>query len=253
LLRDANVDRWLVTAQDTPFSLPQWFPLKGEVSMPDSPTATRINAAEASATVLSDTPAVTAWALRYFGPWWNAVDAPPTGGYDIANGPVVIAEVDLRRLVDLAARVTGSSHEQTVYARAPILVARGDDGSVHALSPTEELVYRTEPGSGQILIAGAHEQPISTAAARLAREAVRAMLHRDGGILLHASAVSHDGHAVLAFGDKGAGKTTTALLLARRIRHPRPILRDRSRTARVPAPLRGDPWPRHHRQHRRAQ
>lgn len=183
--------------------------------MPEFVTATRIGAAEASATVVSHTPAVTAWALRYFGPWWNAVKVPPSGGDDAGSGPVVVAEVDPSRYADLAARVTGSSYEETVYARSPILVARSHDGSVHALSPTQGLAYRTEAGSGRILIVGVNEEPVSTAAARLAREAVRSVLHRDGWTLLHASAVTRHGPAVLAFGTKGAGKTTTALLLAR--------------------------------------
>ncbi len=182
--------------------------------MPDSPTATRIDAAEASATVVSHNPAVTAWALRYFGPWWNAVDVPAPGGQDTA-GPVVVAEVDPSRYTDLAARVTGSPHEEAVYARSPILVGYGDDGLVHALSSTEGLAYRMEPGSDRILIVGTNEEPVNTAAARMAREAVRAVLHREGWTLLHASAVVRDGRAVLTFGSKGAGKTTTALLLAR--------------------------------------
>ncbi|MGH3871568.1 MAG: hypothetical protein ACRDSR_08665 [Pseudonocardiaceae bacterium] len=183
--------------------------------MSEPVTATRIGAAAASATVVSHTRAVTAWALRYFGPWWNAVEVPSPGGDDAGGGPVVAAEVDPGRYAGLAARVTGGSYEETVYARSPILVARGHDGSVHVLSPTQGLAYRTEAGSVRILIVGVNEEPVSTAAARLAREAVRSVLHRDGWTLLHASAVARHGRAVLAFGNKGAGKTTTALLLAR--------------------------------------
>ncbi len=183
--------------------------------MPDTSTAIRIDAAEVSATVVSHTPAVTAWALRYFGPWWNAVDVPPLGDHDTADGPVVVAEVDSSRCADLAARVTGSPHEEAVYARSPILVCHGDDGSVHVFSPTEGLAYRTEVASDRLLIVGANEQPVKTAAARMAREMVRAVLLRKGWTLLHASAVVRAGRAVLAFGSKGAGKTTAALLLAR--------------------------------------
>lgn len=210
--------------------------------MPDSPTATRIGAAEASATVVSHTPTVTAWALRYFGPWWNAVEVPPPGGHDTNNGPVVVAEVHPSRYTDLAARVTSSPHEETVYARAPILVARGNEGSVHALAPTEELAYRTEPGSDRILILGANEEPVNTAAARLAREAVRAVLHREGWTLLHASAVVSDGRAVLTFGSKGAGKTTIALLLARHCGWEL-LANDRIFVRASPAGVQILPWP----------
>ncbi|MDQ3760533.1 MAG: hypothetical protein M3460_02185 [Actinomycetota bacterium] len=72
--------------------------------MLDSSTATRIEAAEAHATVVSHTCAVTTWALRYFGPWWNAIDAPLTSGSDTVSSPVIVAEVDPRRFADLAAQ-----------------------------------------------------------------------------------------------------------------------------------------------------
>lgn len=183
--------------------------------MPDSVTATRIGAAEAYATVVSRAPTVTGWAMRYFGPWWDAVYVTPSDDPNAADGPVLVAEVDPRGFADLADRVTGGPHEETWYAGAPILVARDDNGSVCALSPKDELAYRTDPDSGRILIVGTQEQPVSMAAARLAREAVRAKLHGDGWTLLHASAVVRDGQAVLALGGKGVGKTTTAPLLAR--------------------------------------
>ncbi|MGH3853109.1 MAG: hypothetical protein ACRDR6_06345 [Pseudonocardiaceae bacterium] len=210
--------------------------------MPDSPTATRIDAAEAHATVVSHTPGVTGWALRYFGLWWSAADAPPTGGHDIASGPVVVAEVDVRRFADLADRITSGPHEKTVHARAPILLTRGGDGSVRALSPTEGLAYQTEAGSGRFVIVGVNEQSVSTAAARLAREVVRAVLHCGGWTLLHASAVVRDGRAVLALGGKGAGKTTTALLLARQCGWEL-LANDRVFVRADPSGVRVLPWP----------
>ncbi|WP_244189704.1 hypothetical protein [Streptomyces incarnatus] len=45
---------------------------------------------------------------------------------------------------------------------------------------------------------------------------IRASLLRDGWTLLQASGVVRDDRALLTFGSKGAGKTTTALLLASR-------------------------------------
>ncbi|RKN59694.1 hypothetical protein D7231_34025 [Streptomyces klenkii] len=42
----------------------------------------------------------------------------------------------------------------------------------------------------------------------------RSSLLADGWLILHVSAVTRDGEAVLTLGGKGAGKTTTALLLA---------------------------------------
>ncbi|NSC25697.1 hypothetical protein FM076_32945 [Streptomyces albus subsp. chlorinus] len=49
----------------------------------NGPTGVQLNAAHAHVTVRSNTPAVTDWSHRYFGPWWNATHLPtPT-----ATGP----------------------------------------------------------------------------------------------------------------------------------------------------------------------
>ncbi|MFI6645305.1 hypothetical protein [Streptomyces sp. NPDC050504] len=65
-------------------------------------------------------------------------------------------------------------------------------------------------------ITGCDETALAVAAARLAREMLRGQLLADGWSILHASAVTDPaGNTVLAFGPKGAGKTTCALLLAR--------------------------------------
>ncbi len=183
--------------------------------MVDSQTATMIHADDASATIVSHTPQVTAWARRYFGPWWRAVDTPPPAPGSAADGPVIVAEVDPDSYTALADQVTSSRYEDAVYARSSVLVARDDDGGVSALSATDGLAYHATAGARRVLIAGTSERPVTLAAARLARETVRASLHRDGWTLLHASAVTRDGRAALSFGGKGAGKTTTALTLAR--------------------------------------
>ncbi len=184
--------------------------------MADTPTATQIGAAGASAIVVSHTPAVSRWALCYFGSWWDAADTPVPTTDDARDGYVIVAEVDPHRYTDLARRVPAGAHKRVVYARAPLLLSHGDDGVVHALSPTEKLAYRARPRSGRILLVGVSELPVSLATARLARETVRALLRSDGWALLHASAVTRHGRALLALGSKGAGKTTCALTLARR-------------------------------------
>jgi hypothetical protein len=175
-------------------------------------TATRISAADATATVISETAAVTDWATRYFGDWWNAT---PTEPESTRTGPVVIAEVDPDRYAESATRLTGSPHTATVYAKAATLLAHDDDGSILAVSPGERLAYLSEPDSERLTITGCDTEAVAVATARLAREAVRGVLLRSGWTLLHASAAVHEGRVVLAFGSKGSGKTTTALLLAR--------------------------------------
>ncbi|GAQ57718.1 hypothetical protein [Streptomyces acidiscabies] len=176
-----------------------------------TPTATQLHAADASVTVLSNTASVSDWSRRYFGPWWNAFEVPAES---ICAGPLVVADVDSSAYVELAALVDVCPHEKVTYAKAKTLLARDGAGTVTAISPAEGLAYRSEPGSGWLTIAGRAAEPVALAAARIAREMIRATLLRDGWTLLHSSAVVRDGKTLLTFGSKGAGKTTTALLLA---------------------------------------
>ncbi|MER6156929.1 hypothetical protein ABT147_15490 [Streptomyces sp. NPDC001868] len=204
-----------------------------------TPTATRLRAGDASVTVLSTTSAfVTSWALRYFGPWWNAA---PVRVEDICAGPLVTANVDAQAYDDLARRVTTVPHDEATYARARLLLARDDTGTITAVSPAEHLAYRSEPCAGRLVVHGEAPEPVALAAARLAREMIRAALLRDGWTLLHASAVAHDGQVLLSFGSKGAGKTTAALLLA--AHGHRLLANDRVFVKSVGADVRVLPWP----------
>ncbi|AJC62075.1 hypothetical protein [Streptomyces sp. 769] len=171
-------------------------------------TSVRIATAAQAATVTSNSPVVTDWALRYFGPWWNATSTAPDA--DAA----VIADVNADRVTKIAQRVADHSHQQTVYANSRMLVDRDDDGTVLASQPDDKLVYQAEPG-GPLHIYGCEDVPVALAAARLTREVLRGQLVTDGWTILHASAVVRDGQTVLTLGDKGAGKTTVGLLLAR--------------------------------------
>ncbi|MEX0172017.1 hypothetical protein [Streptomyces sp. LMG1-1-1.1] len=61
-----------------------------------------------------------------------------------------------------------------------------------------------------------YETAVAASTARLAREVLRARLLAGGRAILHASVVTdEDGATILTLGDKGAGKTTTAVTLAR--------------------------------------
>ncbi|MGW1817336.1 hypothetical protein ACWCQM_27660 [Streptomyces sp. NPDC002125] len=176
-------------------------------------SATRLEAAAAAVTVLSNRPQVTDWALRYFGPWWNATSVDAA---DVCADAVVIADVDpdgyeaITRLVD-----DGRPVDTVDYAKHELLVAQ-DGELIVATSPSEGIAYRSTPSSGRLVLAGTDVQPLALAAARIAREAIRGQLLRDGWAVLHSSAVvrPEDGAGLLTFGGKGAGKTTTALLLA---------------------------------------
>lgn len=176
-------------------------------------SATRLEAATAAVTVLSNRPEVAGWALRYFGPWWNAatVDA-----VSVCAEAVVVADVDPADYEEVTRLVRdGRSTQEVDYAKHPLLVAH-DGEDIIATSPQEGLAYRSTPSSGRLVLSGTDAEPLALAAARLARESIRGQLLRDGWAVLHSSAVvrPEDGATLLTFGDKGAGKTTTALLLA---------------------------------------
>ncbi|WP_037826618.1 hypothetical protein [Streptomyces sp. NRRL B-1347] len=171
--------------------------------------ATRITTADHAVTVLSQTSAVTDWMIRYFGQWWNATSA--TAPF---SGPLVTAEVDPAAVATYTRNVTDRPHQETTYANARLLHSRTGDHTITATQPDEHLAYRSEPD--HLHIVGREPLPVCLAAARLAREVVRGQLLADGWSILHASAVVNpDGQTVLTLGGKGAGKTTTALLLAR--------------------------------------
>ncbi|MFJ5561341.1 hypothetical protein ACIQCD_28960 [Streptomyces sp. NPDC093250] len=136
----------------------------------------------------------------------------------VCTGSVVSASVDRDEYDALALGVTQEPHTSTQYARAQLLLSHEvSSGVIRAVCPGQRLAYRSEPGAGQLQIIGCDSEAVATATARLAREVVRGILLRDGWAVLHASAVvDQDGRAILTFGQKGAGKTTTALALAAR-------------------------------------
>ncbi|MFD5788545.1 hypothetical protein ACFWH1_18225 [Streptomyces sp. NPDC127037] len=176
-------------------------------------SATRLEAAAAAVTVLSNSTVVTDWSLRYFGPWWNATSVDAAS---VCAGAAVLADVNADGYEEITRLVhDGRPTEEVDYAKHPLLVAR-DGQDIVATSPEEGVAYRSTPFTGRLALAGTHAQPLALAAARLAREAIRGQLLRDGWAVLHSSAVVRpdDGATLLTFGDKGAGKTSTALLLA---------------------------------------
>ncbi|MFW6725328.1 hypothetical protein ACHZ98_35410 [Streptomyces sp. MAR4 CNY-716] len=176
-------------------------------------TATRIHVGEALVTVTSSTEEVTNWSRRYFGPWWQAFQVPAES---TCAGALVVADVDADAYADRARLIDAIPHESATYARDQMLVATDAEGVVAAYSPAQRLAYSSDPRAGRVTITGCDTREVALAAARVARDLVRVALLRTGWSVLHASAVVKDRRTVLAFGSKGAGKSTTALLLAAR-------------------------------------
>lgn len=176
--------------------------------------AVRLESAGAAVTVVSAQQAVTDWSARYFGTWWKAAPVDPAS---VCAEPLVMGSVDNSEYDALALSVTQSPHTSTTYAREQLLLAgHASDGVIRAVSPDAALAYRSEPGALRLDVIGRVAEDVATATARLTREMMRGLLLRDGWAVLHASAVVHEGRAILTFGSKGAGKTTTALALASR-------------------------------------
>ncbi|MFB7359454.1 hypothetical protein [Streptomyces gardneri] len=174
--------------------------------------AVRITTADGQAvTVTSTTDTVPNWATRYLGSWWSA--EPTT----LIDGPTVSADLDEAELMALANVVEQGNADTVEYAGAALRVAR-DGQLVTAVQENRSLAYRWDEEWKLLRIVGTDETEIATAAARLARELLRAQLLDEDWAILHASAVTSadgDGATILTLGDKGAGKTTTALTLAR--------------------------------------
>jgi hypothetical protein len=176
-------------------------------------TAVQLQVADAAAVNVVGPPLVTDWVRRYVTPWWEAREMTPAKAID---APRVLATLDPARYADLAGHITARAHREVRYARAPMLLSDQElDGAIVAVSPAQQLVYRSRPAAGALEIIGCSAVAVATATARLARETVRGRLLRSGWAVLHASAVVRSGRTVLTLGGKGAGKTTTALTLAR--------------------------------------
>ncbi|MEU5164669.1 hypothetical protein AB0G74_34350, partial [Streptomyces sp. NPDC020875] len=171
---------------------------------------TRITAAGHHVTLSTPVPGISEWVTDYVTPWWRADEAERF----TQGAPMVEAYVDPAATAQLSFTVTEYPHDKAEYAGSPLLYRRDADGAVAAAQPEAGLAFHYQPSAPYLSIVGATEVQVATATARLVRELTRARLQSAGWHILHASAVVQGGEATLALGDKGAGKTTTALLLA---------------------------------------
>jgi hypothetical protein len=174
------------------------------------PHALRVSAGPATVLVTSDAPAVTDWITQYFGCWWTV---RPITSADDTSGPVLGCHIDPDRFAAARDSLNTRAHRIIEFARNPLYVADNTDNTVCAVDPTEQVAYGTDTGRTRLTLTATGSLGLCLAAARITRELIRAQLEADGWAIMHASAAVRDNNATLALGPKGAGKTTTALLL----------------------------------------
>lgn len=163
--------------------------------------------------VASASNAVVAWCSEYLGPSWPVA---PAAGDPAPGRPdrVVSAEVDAAQFAELRAEVLAEPADRFEYLRRPVRRRVLANGDRVALAERDQVAYRVAGAAGEVRVVGTDPEQVSQWTSRLVREAARAALERAGWALVHASAVVRDGRVLLTLGNKGAGKTTTAMLLA---------------------------------------
>ncbi|MGH3902476.1 MAG: hypothetical protein ACRDTA_30310 [Pseudonocardiaceae bacterium] len=172
------------------------------------PHAVRVSAGPATVLVTSDDPAVTDWITQYLGSWWTVRPTTPAAE---TSGPVLRCQIHPDRFVAAQDSLSTRAHQVIEFARNPIHVT---DDAVCAVDSTEQVAYHTDASRTRLTLTAHGSLALCLAAARITRELIRAQLEADGWAIMHASATVRDNNATLALGPKGAGKTTTALLLA---------------------------------------
>lgn len=180
--------------------------------MPTSapPHTLRVSAGPATVLVFSDTPAITDWISQYFGGWWTVQTISSAAG---TSDPVLHCQVDPDHFAANQHSLSTRAHRVIEFARNPLYVTDNADHTVVAVNPTEQVLYHTDTSRTRLTITAAGPLGLCLAAARITRELIRTQLEADGWAIMHASAAVSDNNATLALGPKGAGKTTTALLL----------------------------------------
>jgi hypothetical protein len=174
------------------------------------PHAVLVSAGPATVLVTSDAPAVTDWIIQYFGCWWTV---RPTNPQARTRSPGLYCHINADRFAAAQDSLNTRPHRIIEFARTTLHVADNTDNTVCAVDPTEQVAYDTDTGRTRLTLTATGSLGLCLAAARITRELIRAQLEADGWAILHASAAVRDNNAALALGPKGAGKTTTALLL----------------------------------------
>ncbi len=173
--------------------------------------AVHITTGEATCLVVSEHPAVLDWITLYLGSWWTVTPARATPGE--SGDAVLRCRLDPDAHEQARAAVHNQPHPVVEFARKPVQVV-DDRAGVRAVDVEEQVAYHATGDGRDVTLIAADSLGLCLAAARIARELIRVQLEAGGWVILHASAAVRDGHAILALGGKGAGKTTTALLLA---------------------------------------
>lgn len=141
---------------------------------------------------------------QYLGAWWEVSTLRSDRSVEVLFDPAHC----------LRLRAEDRYGSPISYAKRDLFVQRGDS-VIEAWSPQEDALYRHDRSSGLVSIIGGNKAELELIAARVVRDVMRSALMSQGWIVVHASIPVLAGDALVVFGGKGAGKTTTALSLAR--------------------------------------
>lgn len=196
-----------------------------------------IRAGERAIVLVSDSAGTIDYCDRYTGGWGFRADS----GEGVPVARRIVASVNKEEVEQVRLELTlRRTSTETVLREAFSVADRS--GVITALNVDRRVAYRA-PETGTIEVFATREADLKLAVSRLVRELGRAELQRTGWRLMHASCiVGPGGQAMAALGDKGAGKTTTALTMSV-VRGWPLVANDRLFVRRGVSGLEGRAWP----------
>lgn len=145
---------------------------------------------------------------EFFAPWWS------TDAHDHTTVHSVVGSVD-PAAVGFARKMVLMSGAERVFPFELTQGLRSESGhDVFVWCGTRSVAYHHDRREATTYVWAENPTDLALDVFRFARNLVADQLEMEGWVGLHAAALDAEGRGVLAIGDKGAGKTTTALLMA---------------------------------------
>jgi len=176
--------------------------------VPSAPDRVTLNCANVPVELACNDPAVLAFAVEYFDPWFPPTQRPPEWTVRVTSDATHYRELQRRQPSDARPRPC-FAHDQQVLS----LDAWSADGVVNVCDPSRSCFLRICPRHVD-LIGDPSTQRWRFTLLWIVQE-IAATRFRKTRIDLHAASVEHGGRAMLIAGPKNAGKTTLSLHLVR--------------------------------------